>query len=400
MEAPGPQGYPAAGGGDVLLALGVLLGLIVGSEFAVQDDLWTTLPRAVGPMLPSAGLLLLLVIGSLPLAARRIAPLLVFGVCAAASLAVPRLGQAPPLPLGVLVAVYTVAVRYRPLVAVGAAATYLGAAVAGIATGWATITDDIFYDYLVALVATVGLGYGVALSRAGASLADQRAREQEGRLQAAVVEERARIAREVHDIVAHDVSVIVAQAAAVRRTLPDGDAVEGTLRAIETVGRDALDGLRRLMHLLRAEAPGTLRGPQPGLDGLPLLLGHVRQAGLPVELEVHGTARRLPATVEINAYRIVQEALTNTLKHAGPAQATVVLDYRPDSLQVEVRDDGRNISAPGRPAFDAAPLPRPGGGFGLVGMRQRAALLEGSVDAGPDQDGGFRVVARLPVHGA
>jgi signal transduction histidine kinase len=392
VEVPGPHWLHAVRRRDVVLAVVVAFGLVVGSEFAVRDDLWTQLPEAVGPLLPSAGVLLLLLAESVALIARRGAPLLVFGVCATASLGVQRLGEPVPLPLGVLVAVYTVAVRFRPLVAVGAAAAYLVAVAAGIATDWAPISDDIFYDYLVALVATVGLGYGVALSRASARLAEQHADEQEARLRTAVEQEQARIAREVHDIVAHDVSVIVAQAAAARRTLPPGSAVEGTLGAIETVGRDALDGLRRLMHLLRRDAPDALRGPQPGLDGVPLLVAQVREAGLPVELSIRGDPRRLPATVETNAYRIVQEALTNALKHAGGARASVVLDYGADSLGVEVTDDGG-----AGPAFAGGHRSPRGSGFGLVSMQQRAALLEGRVEAGPVRTGGFRVRAWLPV---
>jgi signal transduction histidine kinase len=171
-----------------------------------------------------------------------------------------------------------------------------------------------------------------------------------------------------------------------------------TLQAIETAGRDALDGLRRLLHLLRTDGGDDLRAPQPTLDGLPTLVEQVRGAGLPVDLVVHGEARRLPSTVETNAYRIVQEALTNALKHAGPARAAVVLDYGPDFLDVEVRDDGRGAAGSAPDWSDGSPPPS--GGFGLVGMRQRAALLEGSVDAGPGEAGGFRVAARLPVPGS
>jgi signal transduction histidine kinase len=392
MKEGRPPGDRAALRWDALLALLVAVGMVAGSEFAVRDDLWAHLPEAVGPLLPSAGALLLLLAGSLFLTARRVAPLLVFAACAAASLGAERLGRPAPLPLAVLVATYTVAVRYRPLVAVGAAGGYLLAVAAGIATGWAPISDDYFYNYLIALVATVGLGYGVALTRAGARLADQRAQEQESRLRAAVEQEQSRIAREIHDIVAHDVSVIVAQAAAARRTLPPGAAVASTLDAIETVGRDALDGLRRLMHLLRRNTTEASRDPQPGLDRLPLLVAQVRDAGLPVQLEVRGEVRPLPATVETNAYRIVQEALTNALKHAGRASAIVTVGYGPESLNVEIRDDGGAADT----MADVHRSP-PGSGFGLVSMQQRAALLEGRVDAGPVEDGGFRVSAWLPV---
>jgi signal transduction histidine kinase len=287
---------------------------------------------------------------------------------------------------------------YRPLVSVCAALTYLCILAVGIATGTARISDDYFYVYLISIIATVMLGYGLALGRLRAGLAERRSaeiqREQEERTLAAVEQEQARIAREVHDIVAHDVTVIVAQAAAASRVLPGDAPTAQTLAAIETAGRDALDGLRRLLHLLRSDGHHDLRSPQPTLDRLPSLAEQVRRAGLPVELRVHGEQRRLPGTVETNAYRIVQEALTNALKHAGPARAAVVLDYGPDVLSVEIRDDGR-----GDPGSGDTGSRGPAGGFGLVGMRQRAALFEGHVDAGPAESGGFRVAARIPIRG-
>jgi len=341
--------------------------------------------------------LALLLAQSLPLVFRRIAPLPVLGTCVAASLALQAVGYATPLPLGVLVAVYTVAARLRPLVSVGTTAAYLGLLAVGNLTEVTPLEEDAVYVYLVCLTAAVMLGYGTALGRIRARMAEQAAadlaREQQERTRAAVEQEQARIAREVHDIVAHDVSVIVAQAAAARRLLPADSSPGHTLQAIEVVGRQALDGLRRLMHLVRTDGGGDLRSPQPTLDRLPALVDQVRDAGLPVDLVVEGRPRRLPGTLETNAYRIVQEALTNALKHAGPARARVVLDYRPDALRVEIRDDGRG------PLLAAAPAggPVPSGGFGLVSMRQRAALLDGRVDAGPGDSGGFRVIALLPV---
>jgi signal transduction histidine kinase len=402
MELASPP--PRTGSGlrrDAVLAVGVAVLLFIGSEFAVPDDLWTQLPQAVGPLLPSPAVGVLLLAESLPLVFRTVAPLSVLAVCAVSSLGVQALREPTPLPLGVLVALYGVAVRYRPVVVLGAAAAYVAALAVGIVTGLFPITDDLFYDYLVSVVATVGLGFGVGFSQAAARLAEQRAtvlaREQEVRTRAAVAQEQARIAREVHDMVAHDVSVIVAQAAAARRPLPAGAPAEGALRAIETVGRDALDGLRRLLHLLRTEPDEVLRNPQPGLDALPALLSQVREAGLPVDLVVRGTARPLPGTVETNAYRIVQEALTNSLKHAGPTRATVVLDYGHDHLAVEVSDGGDAFAHPERIAEGGGP--RPEGGFGMVSMRQRAAFLGGELIAGPSVSGGFRVAARLPLNG-
>jgi signal transduction histidine kinase len=294
----------------------------------------------------------------------------------------------------------TVAMGLRPSVSVAAGSAYLVLLGAGIISGLTPLEDDGFYVYLVSLTATVMLGYGIALGRIRAGLAERRAtelaREHDERTQAAVAQEQARIAREVHDIVAHDVSVIVAQAAAAHRLLPDEDPAAPTLQAIETVGRDALDGLRRLVPLLRTNGGEALRSPQPTLARLPALLTQVRAAGLPVELVVHGQARELPGTVETNAYRIVQEGLTNALKHAGPARATVVLDYRADALRVEVRDDGRGAAAAPVPALSGGGTSVPTG-FGLVSMQQRAALLDGQMEVGPGERGGFRVTVLLPL---
>ena len=169
------------------------------------------------------------------------------------------------------------------------------------------------------------VGYGVALGHARATLAEQRDRragpQQETRTQAAVAQEQARIAREVHDIVAHDVSVMVAQAGAARRVFAAQPQVAAdALASIEAVGRDALDGLRRLVDLLRTDLEQSGRSPQPTLDRLPWLLEQVERAGLPVTWTSAAQRRPLPATVELNAYRIVQEALTNILKHAGPTR--------------------------------------------------------------------------------
>jgi signal transduction histidine kinase len=395
MGTPAKQRLGTAVRRDAVVALAVAALLVLGSDVRVQDDLWAAWPRMTGRLVPPAGVTVLLLAESLPLVFRRVAPLPVLAVCAAASLGLEALGAPTPLPLGVLVAIYTVAVRYRPIVSVGAAAAYVALLGVGVATGAAPITDDLFYEYLVGVIASVMVGYGVALSRARARLAERRSAEltseQEQRTRSAVAQEQSRIAREVHDIVAHDVSVIVAQAAVARRSLPEDDGAAQTLGAIETAGRDALDGLRRLMHLLRSDGADALR-PQPTLDGLPDLISQVRLAGLPVELVVEGDARRLPGTVETNAYRIVQEALTNALKHAGPARTIVLLRYGPESLDIEVRDDGRGPAA-------AASVPARDGGFGLVSMQQRAALLRGWLDAGPTGSGGFRVVAQLPVQG-
>jgi signal transduction histidine kinase len=372
--------------------------MVIGTGVSLEDDFGFSLFGEGKPWLPGFGGLAVVIGGSLALAFRRVAPLTVFAVAGAAMIAYQAMGYRPmPLPLAVLVALYTIAVVRRPLVAVAAAGAYLLAFTVAAALGWLQVSDDQFYTDLVSIVATGMLGYGVALSRARAHLAEQRAvalaQEQEARTHAAVEQEQARIAREVHDIVAHDVSVMVAQAAAARRVFDTRPATAAdALSSIEAVGRDALDGLRRLVGLLRTEAQDDDRSPQPGLDRLPWLLEQVRRAGLPVDLVLLGDPRPLPATVELNAYRIVQEALTNAMKHGGGRGATVTVDYRDESLRVEVRDLG---SDPPNGAESAR-----SSGYGLVSMQQRAALLGGQLEAGPESERGFRVSVELPLVGA
>jgi signal transduction histidine kinase len=213
-------------------------------------------------------------------------------------------------------------------------------------------------------------------------------RERDVAAREAVVEERARIARELHDAIAHNVSTMVVQAGAERRLLNGSDgSTREVLETIEHVGRGALTEMRRLVGMLRSENGDPL-APQPGLDDLATLATQVREAGLPVELFVEGERRELSVGIELSAYRIVQEALTNALKHAGDARATVHVRYRDDSLELEIADDGAS-------GADAAALAS--GGHGLVGMRERVALYGGRFDAGRSPSGGFRVRALLPI---
>jgi signal transduction histidine kinase len=382
---------------DLLLATLVLALSLVGSGVSLEDDFRILVVDSRGPWLPQGIGLLVMVAASLPLVLRRIAPLPVFAVVAAASVAYQVLGYRPePLPLGALVALYTVAVARPPRVATGAAAAYIVALTIGSALSWTPLHDDQFYVVLVAAVATITLGYGVALGRAQARLAEQRAaelaRDHDARMQAAVEQEQSRIAREVHDIVAHDVSVIVAQAAAARRVLDSQPAAAATtLASVETLGRDALDGVRRLVTLLRTPSADEEHRPQPTLERLPELVAQVQQAGLDVDLEVTGTPRPLPATTELNAFRIVQEALTNSLKHAGTTSTAVNLNFGEDVLRLEVCDHGR-----GGPHAD---LKHTSAGYGLISMQQRATMLGGRLETGPTADGGFRVFAQLPLNG-
>jgi signal transduction histidine kinase len=211
-------------------------------------------------------------------------------------------------------------------------------------------------------------------------------RERDLAAREAVVEERARIARELHDVIAHNVSMMVVQAGAERRALNgEHDSTREVLETIEQIGRSALTEMRRLVGMLRSDADDPL-APQPGLHDLSTLVTQVREAGLPVELHVVGEPRSLPVGIELSAYRIVQEALTNALKHAGEARAEVYVQFGPESLELEVLDDGAG-----------APVRAASGGHGLVGMRERAALYGGRLDAGERPGGGFSVRVMLPV---
>jgi signal transduction histidine kinase len=243
------------------------------------------------------------------------------------------------------------------------------------------------------LAAAWGVGYamrGRTLQvRALIDQAAREAREREAQAQAAVVEERARIARELHDVVAHGLSVIVVQAQAAQRVL-DGEqpSAREALASIDTTGRQALQEMRRLVGMLREQDEASLR-PQPGIGELPALIESVQEAGLQVELLVEGVSRPLPPGIDLSAYRIVQEALTNALKHAGPATARVHLRFGDDDLELEVVDDGGG--GPSTALDD-------GTGHGLAGMRERVSLFGGALESGRRREGrGFRVRARLPI---
>jgi signal transduction histidine kinase len=211
-------------------------------------------------------------------------------------------------------------------------------------------------------------------------------REREEKARAAVAEERVRIARELHDVVAHAISVIVLQARGGRRSLAtDPGETREALDTIEATGSQALAEMRRLLGMLRRDDEQIALAPQPSLRYLDALAAQVREAGLPLDLSVEGEPIELPPGVDLSAYRIVQEALTNALKHAGPATARVVVRYRENDLELEIADTGRGTST------------NDGGGHGLVGMRERVSLYGGKLEAGPGNGGGFAVRARLPL---
>ena len=217
-------------------------------------------------------------------------------------------------------------------------------------------------------------------------LAAQLELERENKARTAVTEERSRIAREMHDVVAHSVSVMVVQSQAAQRLL-EGEqrAARQALRSIETIGRQALTEMRRLLGVVRRTDAELALVPQPSLKRLEDLIEQVREAGLPVELRIEGEASSLPPGVDLSAYRIVQEALTNTLKHAGPSHAEVVIHYRDDELEVEVADDGAGHGN------------GEGSKQGMIGMKERAALYGGVLESGRKVGGGYVVRARLPL---
>src|SRR5215211_1898055 len=330
----------------------------------------------------------LVLLHTLPLAARRRFPGTVLGISVGSGLASAALGL-PPVVLGVaiLVAVYSVAAYGTRWVSLaGLAAAELGSAAVQLTPGrfeWPTPVSNalvIGAAWLLGHFVGVRRAYTVQLERTRAEVARR-----------AVAEERLRLARELHDVVAHAISVIAVQSgvgAHVANSQPEEAAK--ALAAIEATSRAALTELRRLLGVLRqdGESQGDL-APVPGLADLDALLAEVAKAGLAVRLRVEGTPSQLPAGVDLSAYRIVQEALTNVVKHAGPARAQVTIRYRDHEVMVEVTDDGRGAAAP---TVDG----RARVGHGLIGMRERVSVFGGDLEVGPRPGGGFRVAARLP----
>jgi signal transduction histidine kinase len=215
-------------------------------------------------------------------------------------------------------------------------------------------------------------------------------RDHEERARAAVTEERARIARDLHDAVAHSMSVVAVQAGAERLALPEeATSTREVLLSIEETSRQALVEMRRLVEMLREDDDELALAPQPSLAHLQVLIDQMREAGLPVELQIEGEPRALPPGVDLSAYRIVQEALTNALKHAGPASARVTVRYAPAQIELEISDNG--VGSTSR---------TDGGGHGLVGMRERVAVFGGDLEASRRVEGGFRLRATLPLQPA
>jgi signal transduction histidine kinase len=345
---------------------------------------------------PNALAILLGVLCAVPIAWRRRTPLPALVVVGVAAVTYEALGfPESATTLGVLILLYSVAAHCdRRESVTGAAFVAAGTLVVFLTARWGVNPGNIFSNTVIFGTAWI-LGDNLRNRRAYlAGLEDRAARlerDQVEQARRAVSDERARIARELHDVVAHNVSVMVVQAGAARRMIErDPERAREALTSVEGTGRQALDEMRNLLGVLRTDDEATeLRAPQPSVSHLDSLVAHVREAGLPVELVVEGEPRPLMSGVETSVYRIVQEALTNSLKHAGPAHAQVMLRYGNDELRLEVVDDGRGLAADA-PASN-------GGGHGLVGMRERVALFGGELRAGPRTGGGYVVSARLPL---
>jgi signal transduction histidine kinase len=341
---------------------------------------------------PAWAVVALIELTALPLAVRRRWPIPVLAVTLLAAVLGDLLFVGFQL-VGPVIAMYTVAAhceRRPSLTAGGATALALT-----VPTVHRAATDPAFFPVAVyaAFAAAWAVGDGLQSRRAYLAeleaRAERLAREQEERARRAAADERARIARELHDVISHNVSVMVVQAAAggdVFTVQPER--AREALASIESTGREALAELRRLLDVVRPadeRDEAAALAPRPGLARLAELIEHVTAAGLQVDLRIAGTPREPAPGVDVCAYRIVQEALTNTLKHARASRAEVALRYEESSLELEVVDDGAGADG------------GCGAGRGLIGMRERAALFGGELAAGPRPDGGFGVRAMLPL---
>ena len=360
---------------DAVLAL-LLLALVLSEVLTSRDYLtgseWVYVPVAL--------------LMTVPLAWRRSAPLPVVTFVMASFAAQSLILDPTPTPdielIPALIAVYSVALHASRW------ASYTGGALSLVA-GLIWLGVD---DFLLPTVLFGGAwlaGRLVQERKRYVEVLEQRTRvlerEQEASARIAAAEERVRLARELHDAVGHSVSVMVVQAGAERLALGDErPETRGVLLAIERTGREALAEMSRLLDLLRREDEGLTLAPQPSLARVESLVATARDAGVPVELRIEGERIALPAGIDVSAYRIVQEALTNVVKHAGPANASVLVRYGSDEVELEVADDGRG-AANGNV-----------GGYGLAGMRERVELHGGSLETGARRSGGFFVKARLP----
>ena len=331
---------------------------------------------------------LLSLTGVLALLFRRSWPFLVLAVVTAANVLTP---VDSPIWIPLMVALYTIGSRHSGETTIAAAGAVVAVGVVYRLAGGPEFGSADLVGLALICAVSAGLGVYVGSRRARMDRLQERAelldRERELLAQRAVAEERVRIAQELHDVVAHNVSLIVVQAQALGATAGDERVREAT-DGIADLGREAMAEMHRTLKLLRAGADGDpALAPQPGLGELDGLLERARGAGVGIDLTVEGEPRPLSQSVDLSAYRIVQEALTNVVKHAGRAHTTVTLGYRPDALELTIADSGD------------APRRASAAGHGLVGMRERAALFGGTLSAGPRDGHGFEVRASLPYDG-
>jgi signal transduction histidine kinase len=365
--------------------------------------LWTAAERvsADGPFRGDDFLgVALLLLQTLPVAARRVAPLGALTVSVAAISLHIGIGY-EGVPAGTFAALVIV---YSAASLTGLREAILAALIttAGIIIYFTTDRGDPGPTQAVTTFATYAASWGLGVyarsRRAYTSIVEERAslleREREVRAREAVAGERARIARELHDMVGHALNLMVIQSGGAQRVFESRpELVRESLASIEATGRQALTEMERMLGMLRGtEASDESLSPQPGLSDVDTLAARVSEAGLPVDVTIEGAPVALPASIDLSAYRIIQEALTNALKHAGPARAGVHIRYLSDSLELEIVDDGHGASRDG--VGDDR-----GGGRGLVGMNERVGLFGGELSAAPRLEGGFRVHARLPLGG-
>jgi signal transduction histidine kinase len=361
-----------------------------------QLDLWLQGDGFRGPRAANA---LFLVASALPLLWRRRAPLTVFAavfaVVFAGMHALYGLVHQPPVEpwLALIVAVYTLAAyesgrRLWLTLAVAGAATLASDVAAAVEDAPSGETWPPWLFYALAVILGRGLHRRRGLTAALQERTVELAAEREEKARLAVIEERARIARELHDVIAHTLSVVVLKAAVQRRALGDDRPETGrALAEIEEAGRESLVELRRLLGVLRRPSDPAAPEPQPGLAALDGLFAQVRDAGLELDVAVEGEAVRLPPGLDLAAYRVVQEALTNAIKHAGAGRVVVSVRYRGRELALDVVDDGRGH---GNGTI-------PGAGQGLIGMRERVELYGGELRTGRRPGSGFEVSARFPL---
>jgi signal transduction histidine kinase len=391
MTPPGPAAAPPDRAGRDLLVAGVTVAAALGVHLAGLDDIPAN--RA-----PDALSVLLVVAATAPLVVRRRFPLTVLAACLAGVLALAAgryaVGAAP---LGSIIAFYTVAaVGSRRTARLGVVVLVLGLVLLAALRPIDLSAEGVLVNCAL-LVGGWVLGTGTrerrALHEARVLEAERRVELERERGSRAAAEERLRITRELHDVLGHAMSVMVVQAGVAEHLLDrqPSQAREAIARIGHT-GRSSLREMRRLLHSTRDTADASGVRPQPGLADLPSLVAQVEAAGLPVELRAAGSTEDASPGVELAVYRLVQEALTNTLKHAGPARARVSLSHPDGAVEVEVVDDGYG---PG-PAGAGGDT---GGGHGLIGMRERVAVYAGELATGAAPDGGFRVWARFPLPG-